>query len=178
MPRETQNGGLFLKHRAVTLQGKAREEWSRWLSSAPWDLFVTLTDPGMSHPEHMTKRSRYLEALMNRALYGNHHERRGQGIETVTGLERQKRGSVHSHMLVRFPDHDIRDPDQISLRYWQRKAADLGGHSYLTVPKSQNDVVDYVTKYVVKEGELVLGPMFDPNRPRSLAATLLGGLHA
>lgn len=147
--------------------------WSAWLSKEPWDAFVTLTDPGLSHPEHMSKRFRYLENLINRSLYGNNYKRRGQGIETVCGLERQNRGSVHAHALVRLPDHDINNPVYFSWRHWQKKASDLGGWARLDIPKSSNDVVDYVTKYVCKEGEILLGPNFNPNLPRSIENTLL-----
>lgn len=169
-------GGWGLRHAPVTLQGKAREAMTQWTSAMPWDAFLTLTDPGLSHPEHMTKRCRYFEATVNRDLYGNNHERRGRGIETLTGIERQERGSVHAHMLLRFPDHDIRDRDQVSLAYLQKKAASLGGFAWLEVPRSQADVVAYVTKYVLKDGDIILGPLFDPNKPRSYRASLLGDL--
>lgn len=162
-----------MKHHRVTLQGQAREAWAGWLSAAPWDVFFTLTDPGMSHPEHMAKRARYLEANINHALYGNHYRRRGQGIETVTGLERQQRGSVHAHMLMRLPDHNVRDRSQFSLGEWKRFADGLGGWSWPEIPRSQEDTVAYVTKYVVKEGDLMLGPMFNPNAPRTVAHSLL-----
>lgn len=157
------------------LNRRSREAYADWLSSEKWDLFVTLTDPGLSHPEHMSKRWRYLENSINRNLYGNNFRRRGQGIETVFGLERQSRGSVHAHGLVRLPDHDIRDPLQFSLRHWQKFATDLGGWALLEIPKSSGDVVAYVSKYVTKEGDLHIGENFNPNKPRSYANTLIGG---
>lgn len=156
------------------LNQASREAWSTWLGSEKWDVFLTLTDPGLSHPEHMYKRFRYFENSVNRRLYGNNFKRRGQGIETICGLERQTRGSVHCHSLIRLPDHDVKDPLQFSWRYWQKFATELGGWARLDIPKSNADVVAYVTKYVVKDGDLIIGDNFDPGKPRTVSQTLLG----
>lgn len=165
------------------LNHSCREAWAEWLSAEPWDAFVTLTDPGLSHPEHMSKRCRYLETQINEHLYGRNFRRKGKGIETIWGLERQTRGSVHAHGLVRLPDHDITDPNQFSLRYWQDFASKLGydrrtrkpsGFARIDLPRSTDDVVDYVTKYAVKGGEIIIGPNFRPSNPRTVDQTLLG----
>ena len=115
----------------------------------------------------MYKRWRYFENSVNRTLYGNNFKRRNQGIETVVGLERQSRGSVHAHGLIRLPDHSATDPLQFSWRYWQKFASDLGGWARLDIPRNSNDVVNYVTKYVVKDGDLVIGDNYTPDNPRS-----------
>lgn len=162
---------------AFELNRASQAAYSTWLSSEKWDVFLTLTDPGLSHPEHMYKRWRYFENSVNRRLYGNHWKRRAQGIETVVGLERQTRGSVHAHGLIRLPDHDVKDPLQFSWRYWQKFASDLGGWAKLDIPRSSEDTVNYVTKYVCKEGDLILGDNFNPNAPRSIDHTLLGKSH-
>ena len=122
----------------------------------------------------MYKRFRYFENSVNRKLYGNHFKRRGKGIETIVGLERQQRGSVHAHGLIRLPDHDAKNPTQFSWRYWQKFASELGGWARLDIPRSNTDVVAYVTKYVVKDGDLVIGDNFDPNNPRIVENSLLG----
>ena len=157
----------------VRLAVTARQAWGDWLALAPWDVFVTLTDPGFPHPETMVKRTRYLEAKVNDSLYGKGWKRRGRHIEAVTGLERQKRGSVHTHALWRLPDHDARDRRQFSLAHWQSFASELGGFAWLQVPTSQADVVRYVSKYVVKDGELILGEGFNPWAGRTYSASLL-----
>lgn len=156
------------------LNRASRNAWSQWLSQEKWDVFLTLTDPGLSHPEHMYKRWRYFENSVNRSLYGNNYRRRGQGIESVVGLERQQRGSVHAHGLIRLPDHDATDPLQFSWRHWQKFASELGGWARLDIPRSNTDVVAYVTKYVVKDGDLVLGENFRPNAPKSYGMTIPG----
>lgn len=138
---------------------------------------MTLTDPGMSHPEHMTKRWRYLENTINYDLYGKGFRKRREGIETVVGLERQQRGSVHAHGLIRLPDHDVNDPEQFSWKHWQKWFSSLGGHAKLDIPRCSADVVSYVTKYVCKDGDLHIGPNFNPNTPRAYSHTLLGTVH-
>lgn len=157
-----------------TMQIEAHTAYTQWLSSEPWDFFLTMTDPGLSHPEAMYKRTRYAMNLMNTALYGKKFHKRGKGIEYVIGLERQKRGSVHSHSLIRLPDHDAKCRDQFPLGYWHKTINDLGGYSRIEVPNDNIKTVDYVTKYVCKEGELTFSETFNPNAPRSINHTLLG----
>ena len=172
------------------LNAASRDSWATWLCSEPWDVFWTLTDPGMSHPENMTKRIRHLETCVNKSLYGKNYRRKGKGIETVWGIEKQTRGSVHAHGLVRLPDHDAKDPLQFSLAHWQKFSSGLGvkfdkktgkripgGWSRLDTPRSQDDVTRYVTGYVIKDGELIIGLDFNPNNPQSFQKTLLGVSH-
>lgn len=170
-PKFGNTGCVFLQ--SFELNQASREAWSTWLSAEKWDVFLTLTDPGLSHPEHMAKRWRFFETTVNKSLYGKNFRRKGLGIETIVGLERQQRGSVHAHGLIRLPDHDAKDPNQFSWRHWQKFASNLGGWAKLDIPRSSADVVDYVTKYVVKDGELIIGPNFNPNNPRSIDHTLL-----
>lgn len=159
------------------LQTEAHRAYSEWLSSEKWDCFLTLTDPGLSHPEAMYKRTRYFMNSVNRKLYGRNYYKRGQGIEHVIGLERQKRGSVHSHSLIRLPDHDIKDRSQFSVIQWNEFAQELGGWAKLEMPRSSADTVDYVTKYVCKGGEIYLSETLNPSQPKSFSRSLLGASH-
>lgn len=156
------------------MQNNAREAYTAWLSSEPWDAFLTLTDPGLSHPEAMYKRTRYFMNQVNKSLYGKHYYRRGQGIEHIIGLERQTRGSIHSHSLIRLPDHDAKDKTVFSLRRWQKFAQKLGGYAWLEAPNDSIKTVDYVTKYVCKGGEIYLSETFNPSMPRAYSQTLIG----
>jgi hypothetical protein len=157
-----------------TLQLEAHKEYTGWLSNEIWDCFLTLTDPGLSHPEAMYKRTRYYMNTINRFLYGRNFYKRGQGIEHVIGLERQKRGSVHSHSLIRFPDHDISDRNQFNIIDWNQRANDLGGWAKLERPRDSKQTVDYVTKYVCKGGEIYISENFNPRSPNAFSHTLLG----
>jgi len=144
-----------------------REAWTSYLSQRPWDAFLTLTSTGRTHPEALHKRFRYCLHKMSDELYGRAETRRGTPIEYVNGIERHKSGWPHSHALLRFPDVDLADPDQFSLEHWQKFITDTGGWCWLSRPRGQEDVVSYVTKYVVKDGDLVLSDNLSPSTNRT-----------
>lgn len=152
----------------------AKDAYSGWLSAHPWDLFLTMTDPGLSHPEAMGKRTRHFMNMVNTHLYGNNWKRRTDGIEWVTGLETQKRGSWHSHSVIRLPHNDINDRSQFSIIDWKQKAEELGGWAKLERPRQSSDIVEYVCKYVCKEGELDWSQGFNPDLPKGYSHTLHG----
>jgi hypothetical protein len=147
--------------------GSHRDAWSGWLALRPWDLFLTLTSDHRTHPEALHKRFRWYVHKISDELYGRSVTRRGCPIEYVNGIERHKTGWPHSHALLRLPDVDLADRAQFSLAEWQRFMTETGGWCWLSRPRSQGDVTSYVTKYVVKDGELVLSdnlsPAIDPN---------------
>jgi hypothetical protein len=155
-----------------------QESWSQWLSQRPWDLFLTLTSEIRTHPEALQKRFGYCVHQMSDALYGRTRTRERCPIEFVNGIERHKSGWPHSHGLLRIPGVDMRDREQFSLADWQQRITDTGGYAWLSAPRNQADVVSYVTKYVVKDGELVLSgnlsPGVDPNPPLPLVERLHG----
>lgn len=157
-----------------TMQIHAHTAYTQWLSLEPWDLFLTMTDHTICHPEKMVKRTRHAMHLINKSLYGNNYRRRGKGIEYVIGIERQKRFSAHSHTIIRFPDHDVRDPNQFPLGYWHKTINELGGRAKLELPLNSLAICDYVTKYVCKEGELYFSETFNPAMPKAFSHTLLG----
>ena len=128
----------------------------------PWDLFLTLTSSRRTHPEALHKRFRYCTHKIADHLYGRHWERRGQGVEYVCGMERHKSGWPHSHALLRMPNIDLADANQFNLGYWQKFIGETGGHCWLERPKNQGDVVAYTTKYVLKEGDIILSENLNP----------------
>ena len=144
-----------------TVQPSLRGAWGEWIGAQPWDLFVTLTSEKQTHPEAMLKRFRYCMHKASDHVYGRRWERRGQGAQWVTGLERTKQGWPHSHAVVRFPGVDITGQDGraiFDLGYWQKWMTNTGGFAWLELPRCAQAVVQYVTKYVVKDGELELSP--------------------
>jgi hypothetical protein len=147
-----------------TLSNQAvRDAWTDWLASRPWDLFVTLTSEHRSHPEALHKRFRYVSHKVSDDVYGRGVTRKGRSpIEWVNGIERHKSGWPHSHALLRLPGVDMKDPTQFSLAYWQEWITNTGGWAWLSVPRVQEDVTSYVTKYVTKDGDLVLSPNLSP----------------
>lgn len=156
------------------LRSEAKDAYTEWLSAEPWDFFLTLTDPGLSHPEAMYKRTRFFMNQVNQNLYGKKWWKRTPGIEHVIGLERQTRGSVHSHSLFRLPHHDASDPAVFSMRYWQKFAQELGGFAWLERPIDSVKTMAYVGKYVIKEGEIYISEGFNPHNPQHYRQTLMG----
>jgi hypothetical protein len=133
-----------------------RGQWAQWVGGQPWDLLLTVTSERQTHPEAMLKRTRYLMNIASDHVYGKHWDRRGTGIQWLAGLERTKQGWPHSHVLMRFPDFDLCGPQGkavFPLAYWHKKFSD-GGFVKFDIPRSTQAVVAYVTKYVVKDGDL------------------------
>ena len=145
------------------MRRQAGEAFGHWLSQEHWDALLTITDPGMSHPEAMLKQTRWFMNSVNRRLYGRKFYKRGEGIEYVIALERQKRGSVHSHSLIRLSDHALSNE---IVRYMKDLTEQCSGWSRVEIPRSQLDTVNYVCKYVTKDGDLHLSDTYDPNSPR------------
>lgn len=141
----------------VRVPGSLRESWADWIARQPWDLFVTLTSDKQTHPEAMLKRWRYCMNFIGRHLYGRNRSPNDPTVQWLVGLERTKRGWPHAHALVRFPLFDIRGPEGrvlFPLDYWHKWLTDTGGFAWLELPRSPEATVAYVSKYVVKDGEL------------------------
>lgn len=128
----------------------------------PWDVFLTLTSARKTHPEALHKRFRFCTHKIADHLYGRHWERRGLGVEYVYGTERHKSGFPHSHAVLRLPHVDMSDAGQFSLAYWQHFISETGGWCSMSRPKSQEDVLAYTTKYVLKEGDIILSENLNP----------------
>lgn len=154
------------------LTPQVRPAWTEWLSQRPWDLFLTLTSDHRTHPEALHKRFCWYRNQIATEVYGRTVTRRRNPIEYVNGIERHKSGWPHSHALLRLPDVDLADQVQFSLSSWQKHMSETGGFCWLSRPRDQADVTRYVTKYVTKDGELILSPNLsptsDPNPPLAL----------
>ena len=151
----------------ATIAPTLRSAWGEWISQQQWDLFVTLTSEKQTHPEAMLKRFRYCMNIASDHCYGKNWLRRDKGLQWLVGLERTKQGWPHSHAVVRFPGFDLATPDGkaiFNLGYWQKVFSD-GGFAWLEIPRSQQAVVQYVTKYVVKDGELEWSAVCDFANP-------------
>lgn len=142
---------------AVHVPPTLRGAWCDWISAQSWDLFVTLTSDKQTHPESMGKRFGYCMNNASRHVYGRNRRPNDPAVQWLVGLERTKRGWPHAHGLVRFPLVDIRGPEGrnvFDLGYWQKWMTATGGFAWLEIPRSSQAVCSYVSKYVVKDGEL------------------------
>lgn len=134
-----------------------RGAWGTWIGAQPWDLFVTLTSEKQTHPEAMLKRFRYCMNKASDHCYGRSRKATDTRLQWVVGLERTRQGWPHSHAVVRFPGIELRGPQGkaiFDLGYWQHWMSSTGGFAWIDIPRSEQAVVQYVTKYVVKDGEL------------------------
>lgn len=139
------------------IEPSLRSTWGDWVGQQWWDLFVTLTPEKQTHPEAMQKRFRYVANKYSVHCYGRNWERRGTGVQWLVGLERFKSGWPHCHGVMRFPGFVLASPegrDIFDLGYWSKWTTETGGFAWLSLARSQQAVVNYVSKYVVKDGEL------------------------
>lgn len=87
---------------------------------------------------------------INRALYGSRWYKRHQGIPWVCATEYQRRGVIHFHALLA----GVQDLRQLS---WMDEWNRLAGFAKIEPIRTVDAVQRYVSKYVIKGGEIALG---------------------
>ena len=133
------------------------QAWREFIGRYPMQWFSTFTFKEDVHPERATKLFRLFVRKLNRHLYGNHFERKGQqGVFWVLAWEYQKRGVLHFHSLL----GDVEDLNIRARRlHWMDQWEALGppaGFARIEKIESQDAVRNYVTKYVTKGGQIDL----------------------
>jgi len=133
-----------------------RDAWIAFLSPYRWEWIGTFTfRDGAVHPERADKLFRVFISKANRDLFGPRWARKGVGISWARGLEYQRRGTIHYHALLSGTG---------ALRRWIYKEIwfELAGIARIEQPRFHQRVLRYITKYVVKDGEIDLGgPWFN-----------------
>jgi hypothetical protein len=109
-----------------------------------------LTVRAFGHPEAADKRFRVLISQANRVLYGVRWHKHGEGIRWVRALEYQKRDVIHYHALLA----GVQDLRRL---YWMDRWHELAGYARIEPIDSAAAVARYVSKYVVKGGEIDMG---------------------
>jgi len=144
-------------HPAVLL----RDAWAGFIARwGPWEWFATFTFEEYVHPERADKLFRLLVSQGNRTLYGPRWHRRDQGITWVRGLEYQRRQVIHYHAILKGV-RGLRRMDWVD--WWYERA----GIARIYPVRVQEAVLRYVSKYVVKGGEIDLGgPGLEPRNRR------------
>lgn len=135
-------------HACATLA--LRDAWTTFLGQWEWDWFCTLTFRDMVHPEAAEKRFRLLVNLMNRELYGSRWYKRHLGLKWVCATEYQRRGVIHFHALCS-------DVSQLRRLSYMDKWNELAGYARIEEVHNTDAVYRYVSKYVIKGGEITLG---------------------
>ena len=96
--------------------------WGRFLHRHPWSWYCHLTFRGSPSVEKALHTLRYWMHCLNAKQFGSHYARRGrQGIRHVRGLEHQRRGSPHFHLLMIETSRLSIDH---ATREWKRLAGD------------------------------------------------------
>jgi hypothetical protein len=128
-----------------------QDEWINWVSKQRiWKHFVSMT-----YREEITQEAalamwyRFIR-LLNRRVFGDHYTRivHHSYFSYVLGIERQTRGVLHFHVLIDRP---------IDYAFIHKVWNDWAGFSWIEQikPESNRDAIFYVSKYVVKGGELL-----------------------
>jgi hypothetical protein len=124
------------------------------MAGPPWQIFPTVTSDHRTHPEALLKRWRYMWSRVNRELYGNNWSRRAEGVRWVAGLERHASWNPHLHGMVYAPGFDLTDPGVFPFTRWHGEFKATGGNVDLKVIQSPAALLAYITKYVLKDGEI------------------------
>jgi len=101
------------------------------------------------HPEQANKRWLRFVREINRKLYGNRHYKHGEGCTWIRGIENQRRDAIHFHGFFGNGVHKLRRMDFVDLWYEMSE-----GFCRIYAYDGRNNAKDYITKYVVKEGEI------------------------
>ncbi len=156
------------------------DAWAEFLRRYPAHCFATLTfrrekfftdssgnvrsvnrtgTNGSMHPEAADKAFRLFVSSINREIYGRDWGRCWhKGIQWVRGSEFHRDGRLHFHALLSAATGDL---NHLCSRYawhewWYREF----GRNQIEQPRSQRDVSQYVSKYVVKGGDVDFSPNF------------------
>jgi hypothetical protein len=159
---------------------RVRHGWGELLSRYPWDWFATLTfrrDVGVGAESASRNFKTWLyESLLQEALRRDlatrasasskakgvwpnlyRKKRRAAVPVYVLGIEEHQDGVIHLHALVRLPAMLSKASRRAAHGVWWTRH----GFARIEPPKSQGEVASYVSKYVVKDGELEISESFD-----------------
>ncbi len=139
-----------------------RQSWIDFINHWSWNWFCTFTFRGDSvHPEKADKLFRVFISKINRALYGSRWYKHGQGVKWIRAIEMQRRGVIHYHALI----GGVGVEDLRRLTYMD-EWDDMAGYARIEPIDSAEAVIAYISKYVLKDGEIDLGgPLHDLDHP-------------
>jgi hypothetical protein len=136
-----------------------RDAWIVFLGRWQWEWFGTFTFRAEVHPEAADKRFRVLCSKINRELYGPRWYKKRAGVPWVRALEYQRRGVIHYHALFA----GVQDLRRFS---WMEEWDRLAGFARIEPIRMADAVQRYVSKYVIKGGEIDLGgSLYEASRP-------------
>lgn len=153
-----------------------REGYAAFLSRYTWDWFCTFTFRVPTHPEAARKYYSVWLACLNRRVFGNGWWRLQKSVYWCLAYERHRSGALHMHALVGHPLRDLNHAANrlqfMDLWFGLGKDGRAGngvngaagfspakGPGIARIFRADNRcaVSAYVSKYVVKGGEIDLG---------------------
>lgn len=149
-----------------------QEAWADFVNDFPWQWFVTLTFRDEVHPEKAMKLFRVWIRALNYYLFGKSATRKGRSVYYVVAHEYQKRGVLHFHALI---GADIALTERITfggdksdlgcLMYWNELWYSMAGICRVEEIKSKEAVANYISKYVIKDGQIDVSANLKYHRP-------------
>lgn len=153
---------------------RSAQAYAELLSRQNWHWFLTLTfkpdhekASGGMHPEKADKAFRVLLSKINREVYGvRWYKRPDGGVMWARGQEFHKDGRIHFHAVAAAPNDDLNNLTRRMrwVDWWWKEF----GIARIEAPRSQEDVTGYVSKYVVKDGEVDFSPNYGRYVPPAL----------
>ena len=153
----------------ITHPTEIQKAWIEFLTPLPWQWFATLTFHREVHPEQADKRYRRWVRHLNEDVYGRRFREKGLGIFWTKAIEFQRRGVQHFHALLGPGDlSKFNHFDYMNLWYNE-------GNGFARIyPYDSEKVLWYVSKYVIKGGEIdIFLPPSYKDREKMLSLSLL-----
>ncbi|MEM8493531.1 MAG: hypothetical protein AAF756_22150 [Pseudomonadota bacterium] len=136
----------------------AAGDYALFLAPHSFDWFATFTFSDHIHPEAADKAFRVWINKLNISLYGRKWRyREPQGVKWLRGLEWQKRGVLHYHVLL----SGVRGAIASAWSDVWHVEMGMGFADIVLLNRDQEAVKAYVTKYVCKGGELDFSRNFE-----------------
>src|SRR2546427_12496440 len=129
-----------------------RAGWVALLLQWKWDYFYTQTFREEVHPERAAKVFEVAMRKMARELFGAGWRRGSDKLIWVRGTEYQQRDVLHYHVLLQG-----KGLDTWQWKNWSRWCWEAMGFLKVEIPRSQSDVCAYLSKCVVRGGEIDVG---------------------
>lgn len=143
-----------------------RQAWLEHVSSYDWELFVSLTFRDEIEPWKARKRLDKWVGSVNAHLYGWRYRRKGRGVSYALGIEYQKRGIIHFHLLMsglgltgipfKYLHSLWQSNGQRNLETGKIVDRLVNGYAWIEPVNRLKGVSHYLTKYISKGGEIDL----------------------
>jgi hypothetical protein len=133
--------------------GEVSSAWGKWLHRLPWGWWCHLTfviPPSRDRAEKLF--TAWIHGL-NHKLFGRSYYRHHTGARWVRGMEWQRRGAIHFHVLIAETERlDIAE----AARAWKKLA---NGDAKIELYDNKQGATHYLAKvyFGLQTGEITLG---------------------